>query len=91
MKTPGNAIEGCVRGRPDDHLGKRSRYPAWTVSVGADVCPFYYAARSALRIEQQLVANGEGMGHIWAATRDPLEWIPKGGKRVQKYYKEFML
>ena len=75
MTKLGNAIEACVRGRHEDNLGKRSRYLVWTVTVGCDVCPFFYAARTALRIEQQLLARGPEDYGRWAPVRDPLHWI----------------
>ena len=75
MKTLSNAIEGCIRGRPPARLGKRSRYLAWAVTIGADVCPFYYAAQTALRLAERIAVAKADKAHKWTKKRDPLEWI----------------
>ena len=44
---------------------------AWTVSVGADVCPFFYAAKNALRVERwRHCREGAREYTTWAASRD---------------------
>ena len=70
-----NRIETCVRVLwPGRGLGTRSRFLAWSVSVGAAVCPFYYAAQNVLRVERWRRSR-EGGATTWAIARDPMALI----------------
>ena len=55
------AIEACVRNRRDGKVGTRSKYLAWSVSIGAEVCPYFYAACTSLRIEQHIIGTNGGV------------------------------
>ena len=68
---------GMCEGTTGRPVGKRSRFLTWAVSVGADVCPFYHAACTALRIEQRIITRKQGDHQQWAPARDPLDWILK--------------
>ena len=47
----------------------------WAVTIGAEICPFYYAARTALRMAERTAVAGASAGQQWTRSNDPLAWV----------------